>query len=493
MRPYLPALLVLAISAGAWSCSSSGSGEADGAAGHAAAGAGGSLGLAGAVGAAGSGTVATGGSVGTAGTSSATGGSVGTAGMASAGFGNGGGGATAGAGTAGSATGGSGTAGAGTGTAGAGTAGAGTAGAGAGGTGAGGRNGVGGGGASAGGGSSMAGAPATCGNIANTATRPQLNSTDAAKYTILKYFAQSDNWDPTAGLGNASSFTPNFTVAADGSGTHTTVQAAINAANSGTARRYILIKPGSYRGVVSYTGSTPITLYGADSDATKVVIINSASAAAAGGTDKSATFTSKSAGLQLLNLTVSNDFATPATGTNIQAVALYVTGDKTVLQNVRLHGFQDTLFTDLPSETAVTRVYIKSSFIEGDTDFIFGAATLVIDSSSINYLSSRKTGGGGACLAPSTRVAQNYGFLVINSQFTAEAGAIANKVSLGRSWDEGGVTPTPNGQAVVRESTLGAHIRKVDPWAAAATSSRAFSATGNRFSEYCNSGVGSGP
>ena len=489
MRAHLPTLLALSISAGAWSCSSSGSSGADGTAGGAAVGASGSVGVAGAVGTAGSGAVATGGSVGTAGASSAMGGSLGAAGMSAAGSGTGGSGATSVAGAAGSASGGAGTAGAGT--AGAGTAGAGTAGAGTAGAGTGGTNGTAGG--SAGGGTSMGGAPAMCGSIANTATRPQLNSTDAAKYTILKYFAQSDNWDPTAGLASASSFTANFTVAADGSGTHSTVQAAINAAASGTARRYILIKPGTYRGVVSYSGATPITLYGADSDATKVVIVNNASAAAAGGTDKSATFTSKSAGLQLLNLTVSNDFATPATGTNIQAVALYVTGDKTVLQNVRLHGFQDTLFADLASETAVTRVYIKNSFIEGDTDFIFGAATLVIDGSSINYLSSRKTSGGGACLAPSTRVSQNYGMLVINSQFTAQAGAVANKVSLGRSWDEGGITPTPNGQAVVRETALGAHIRKVDPWAAAATSSRAFSATGNRFSEYCNGGVGSGP
>jgi len=43
-------------------------------------------------------------------------------------------------------------------------------------------------------------------------------------------------------------------------------------------------------------------------------------------------------------------------------VALYVTGDKTVLQNVRLHGFQDTLFTDIASEAVASRVYINDSF-----------------------------------------------------------------------------------------------------------------------------------
>jgi pectinesterase len=336
------------------------------------------------------------------------------------------------------------------------------------------------------------GAPAACGAIASTSTRPQLTSAQAASYTIAKYLAQSDNWDPTPGLGSASSFSPSFTVAADGSGTHTTVQAAIDAA-TGSARRYILVKPGTYRGSVSLTSSTPVTIYGADTDATKVVIVDNKSAGSAGGTNASATFTVRANGFQAMNLTISNDFATPSSGSNLQAVALYTTGDKVVLQNVRLHGFQDTLFIDTASETVPSRAYVKNSFIEGDTDFIFGGASLVIDGSTINYLSSRKGTGGGACLAPSTRVANNYGFLVINSAFTSDAGAPANKVSLGRSWDEGGVTPTPNGQAVVRETMLGAHIRKVDPWAAAATSGRAYSATGNRFDEYCNSGPGSGP
>ncbi|HEX7452385.1 MAG TPA: pectinesterase family protein, partial [Polyangiaceae bacterium] len=262
---------------------------------------------------------------------------------------------------------------------------------------------------------------------------------------------------------------------------------------TGSARRYIQVKPGNYRGKVTYTGSTPLTIYSTDKDATRVVIVNSQSAADAGGTPKSATFMSSSPGLQLLNLTVSNDFATPPSGSNIQAVALYVTGDKTVLENVRLHGFQDTLYADTASDTKPSRVYIRSSFIEGDTDFIFGAASLVIDSSELHYLSSRNGSGSGVYLAPSTRVANPYGFLVTASKFTSEANAPSNTISLGRSWDQGGVSPTPNGQAVVRESALGAHISKTAPWAAAATSGRAFSAAGNRFSEYCNSGPGAGP
>ena len=281
-------------------------------------------------------------------------------------------------------------------------------------------------------------------------------------------------------------------MASDGSGTHTTVQAALSAA-SGSARRYILVKPGTYRGTVSYSGSTPITLYAASTDATKVVIVNNKSAGDAGGTAQSATMTIKSAGFQMMNLTVSNDFATPSSGSNIQAVALYTTGDKTILQNVRLHGFQDTFYVDSSSATTVARAYIKNSFIEGDTDYIFGRATAVFDGCTLQYLSSRKGTGSGVYAAPSTSVGNDFGFLFIGCNFTADATAPSNKISLARSWDQSSTTPTPNGQAVVRESTLGGHINRTSPWAAAATSGRAYSATGNRFNEYCNGGPGAAP
>jgi pectinesterase len=51
----------------------------------------------------------------------------------------------------------------------------------------------------------------------------------------------------------------------------------------------------------------------------------------------------------------------------------------------------------------------------------------------------------------------------------------------------------PNGQAVVRESTLGAHVNGTSPWASAATTSRPFSSTAtdvpaNRLWEYTNTG-----
>jgi pectinesterase len=57
----------------------------------------------------------------------------------------------------------------------------------------------------------------------------------------------TDNWTPLA-IGDVASLAATYTVAADGSGTHTTVQAAIDAVpalSASTARVYINVKPGT--------------------------------------------------------------------------------------------------------------------------------------------------------------------------------------------------------------------------------------------------------
>jgi len=332
--------------------------------------------------------------------------------------------------------------------------------------------------------------------VKSTSTRPQLTSEQASSYTVAKYLARTgpfnqlitDNWDPTAGLGSASSFTADATVAADGSGTHTTLQAALNAV-SGSARRYILVKPGTYRGQVSYSGSTPVTVYGASTDATQVVIVNNKPASEGA----SETLSVKSNGFQLMNLSLSNDFPTPMSGSDIQALALLTNGDKIVVQNVRMHGFQDTVQLRAPDATTIARVYVKDTFIEGDVDFIYGNATVVFDGVTVHYLSSRRGTGSGILIAPSTSVDNALGFLFIRSKFTADAAAPNDKAFLGRSWDTSSTKPTPNGQAVIRESTIGAHVDRDTPWTSAATSGRPYSASGNRFYEYCNNGPGAAP
>jgi pectinesterase len=367
----------------------------------------------------------------------------------------------------------------------------------------------------------QAGSGGSAGGVSSTgtATRPQLSAASAADFTPLKYLAQAgtlgqlkvDNWDPTAGLAAASSFTPTYTVASDGSGNYTTVQAAIDAVTAApaAARAYILVKPGTYTEVVCVKASTPITLYGAnDADATKVVITNAnyatkaydtnynpckppSAGATTYGTSASATFAVNAAGFQAKNLTISNTY-----GEGSQAVALLFQGDQEVLDNVRLLGHQDTFYVGTTATTVVARAFVKSSYIEGDVDFIFGRGTLVVTGSTLNYLAVKPE----TSLAPSTAPTNPYGMLIVNSAITAQTGTAAGVGHLGRAWDESVKTPpgyvagtSPNGQAVIRETTVAAFINVASPWAPAATTSRPFNATMNRLYEYANTGPGAAP
>jgi pectinesterase len=376
--------------------------------------------------------------------------------------------------------------------------------------------------------------------------RPQLTDAQATRDTTLQYLAQfgivssglqTDNWDPTAGVGDVTTFVPTYTVASSG-GTPTTVQAAIDAAvaQGGTERVYILISPGTYREVDCVPASAPpITLYSTSSDATQTVIVfdnynGEAKAAGAAanpctpnatattfGTAGSATFTSLASGFQAKNITFSNDVtpATLGTTTGTQAVALMTEADRVILDNVRVLGHQDTLYTETTSLGTVARAYVKGSYIAGDVDFIFGGATLVLDTCQIQFVNDRRATGD--ILSPDTGSLNSNGFLVVDGNFTADANTTPGAVGLGRAWDRSCVdVPTyvsscvasgnyPNGQAVVRQSMLGAHIAAA-PWEAAATTKRGFCDTawaclgedagacpGNRLYEYQNAGPGSAP
>lgn len=376
--------------------------------------------------------------------------------------------------------------------------------------------------------------PPEPGALLGTATRPQLAAAAAAGFDVLPYLARAgnlvtglvrDDWDPTAGVGDVSTFVADYTVASPG-GTFTTVQAAITAAVSagGSARRYIELTPGTYREVVCVpSGSPPLTLFSRDADASRTVIVfdnysgkakeagtpanpcNASLTSTTFGTSGSATFAAFAPEFQAKNLSFVNDAdETTATG-GLQAVALMTQGDRQIFENVRVLGNQDSLSVRTSNVDVVMRGYFKGCFIEGDTDFIFGRATFVLDGCTIRSLTSRTA--GGVALAPSTDSRNPFGILVTRSNFTADATAGVSSTHLGRAWDESQVDVAtyttnvqsgvyPNGQALVRESTLGPHIQSTGPWRAAATTNRAYSSVAgavpaNRFYEFGNVGPGS--
>lgn len=342
--------------------------------------------------------------------------------------------------------------------------------------------------------------------LAQGLPRPQVDEATAGRHRLADYLAMGPSpWQPP---GSVDVATPaDFVVAADGSGTHRSVQAAIDAVPAATpgGRRFVVqIRPGTYREHVCVKGRAPITLRGDPSDASAVVLVEGRynamprpagqptpclpEAAPTFGTAGSASVMVFADDFHAAFLTIANDAMDgvrrgvgypPGAGESggAQAVALMTQGDRIVLDGVRLIGHQDTLYASRAADVAAARVLVRRSLIAGDVDFIFGNATLVIDDSTIHSRGGRRTpGNGGHVLAPSTAAGVTHGFLVQRSRFVGEPGIAPGAHSLGRAWDHGVARgawqagTSPNGQALVRDSVLGRHV---GPWSAS-TSRRPF-------------------
>ena len=282
----------------------------------------------------------------------------------------------------------------------------------------------------------------------------------------------------------AGAATTAVTVAADGTGDVTTVQAAVDKVASGnTSAVTITIKKGTYSGVVSVPSTKPyITFVGATGTASDVVLTASRSNSQGYGTAGSATVTLLAKNTTMKNLTVQNAYDEATNGYS-QAVALNAAADRQVFNNVRLLGNQDTLLTWGATSSTPTRQYFVNSYIEGDVDFIFGNGTSVFSKCTIKSLTRGSSTNNGYITAASTYSGNTYGFLFVGSTFTTNAPA--GTVYLGRPWHPGSASGY-NPQVLYRESTLGAHIHTAQPW----TDMSGFSWKDARFYEYANTGAG---
>lgn len=358
-----------------------------------------------------------------------------------------------------------------------------------------------------------------------TSTRPILSSTEAADFTKTTYL---QGWSPST----ISTSTADYTV---GSDDYSTIQSAVNAAINagGTTRKYIKIPAGTYNEVVYIPSkNVPLTIYGGGSSASDTLISLGLTAVQTGtsyasavgslfssgdpaysiyencaskstiGTSCSTIFWVKASNVQIVNLSIENSIN--ATGTN-QAVALQLQGDENQLENVRLLGHQDTFYAGTKNTTS--RTIVTDSYIEGDIDFVFGSGSVVFDSCTFYAKGDRRT-DEAVVFAPDTPAANDYGFLVLSSTITGDSNWDTSKtVHLARSWDENVASASdyvagtsPNGQLVIRDSTIDGIVNTAAPYTKA-TSGRAYSGNNstsrdlndpdyNRFWEYDNSGDG---
>ncbi|MFF8842287.1 pectinesterase family protein [Streptomyces sp. NPDC015127] len=263
-----------------------------------------------------------------------------------------------------------------------------------------------------------------------------------------------------------------------------TVQAAVNAVpdgNDGTVT--LAVAPGTYREQVRVPATKPhLVLRGTGTDRAQTVIVHN-TPAAYGGSSGSATVLIAASDVTARNLTFVNDFDEAAHELNgEQALAMKTTGDRIVFENAAFKGNQDTLMTDSPKLTTVSRVYIRDAYIEGDVDFLYGRATTVVERSVIRALSRGSATNNGYITAASTWKGNPYGFLITGSRIVSDAPA--NSFHLGRPWHPGG-EPDAIAQVLIRDTELPAAV-KASPW----TDMGGFSWKDARFAEYRNHGPG---
>ncbi|MDX3385009.1 pectinesterase family protein [Streptomyces niveiscabiei] len=257
----------------------------------------------------------------------------------------------------------------------------------------------------------------------------------------------------------------------------------------------IVVHPGTYREVVDVPADkAELTIRGAVRDPRAAVIVYDNAngtpkpdGSGTYGTAGSATFTSAAPGLTVLDLTLANDWlrAEHPEITGTQAVAAYLTGDRTHVENVRLLAHQDTLFADTTALDVFDRHYYRRCHIEGDVDFVFGRARAVFDTCRFHTLQRDVSfTPKGMVFAPSTARANPYGFLAVRGRITSAAEDAAYKIA--RPWVPSYET-TAWPSLVVRDTWIGPGIDAVAPY----TNMRdAYPWQTMRFAEYANSGPG---
>jgi pectinesterase len=260
-----------------------------------------------------------------------------------------------------------------------------------------------------------------------------------------------------------------ITVAQDGSGDYRTVQAALDAVPAHNKNAFtIFIKNGVYREKLHLDSTRDhVTLLGEDEFNSILTYDDHPGKVSPKGdsinTRSSYSFLIIANDFTARHLTFRND----AGFTAGQAVALEVRGDRAVFTECRVVGNQDILFLNNPS----SRQYYRDCYIEGTTDFIFGAATAWFENCHIHSKKSSHV------TAASTPQEHPYGFIFYNCMLTGDT-AIHN-ASLGRPW-------RPYASVTYLHCYIDRHIRP-EGWS---TWNNTDSYTNTRFAEYRSYGPG---
>ncbi len=270
-------------------------------------------------------------------------------------------------------------------------------------------------------------------------------------------------------------------VSFDGSGTHTNIQSAVDAApNNGTNWFTILVKPGVYQGpIVIPKQKSHIRLVAEEMENTVLTWpynVNDRKGIATNQFDPGILV--KSDDFRAENLTIEN-----TSGDHGQALAMIVNGDRAVFNHCRILGWQDTLMLN------DGRKYFTNCYIAGRVDFIYGSATAVFDHCEIH------SKNGGYVTAANTPREKPFGFVFLDCKLTGDyipwvdpktnAPTTSSKPAqafLGRPW-------RANASVAFIRCDMADHIRPAGwhNWGNVTNETTA------RYAEYNNTGPGANP
>ncbi|HEY3762924.1 MAG TPA: pectinesterase family protein [Verrucomicrobiae bacterium] len=265
------------------------------------------------------------------------------------------------------------------------------------------------------------------------------------------------------------------------SSTYTNLQTAIDAAPTNSTKPFrIFVKKGVYQGQFMVPmGKDHVELFGEDLTNTVLTYDHNQNEMNVGAYPRF-----RGAGVIVLgndfhaqNLTFQN-----ASGDHGQAQAFRVEGDRAILNDCRLLGWQDTLLLNNG------RDYFTNCYVAGRVDFIYGTAAVVFQNCEIH---SRN---GGHVTAADTPQNKPFGLVFMDCRLTGDTnpwvgpnGVPANtnsppKADLGRPW-------RPYASVTYLNCWMGDHIKPEgwNNWRNPANEQTA------RFSEYNSSGPGANP
>ena len=263
-----------------------------------------------------------------------------------------------------------------------------------------------------------------------------------------------------------------ITVAKDGSGNYSNVQAALNSIPLNNKKPVtIYIKNGIYKEKILVDSSKDLITIAGEDKFNTILTYDDHTGKVSPKRDTINTRTSWSCKILGNDFTARNiSFRNDAGFTAGQAVAVESDGDRAVFDNCRFIGNQDVLFTNSDK----SRQYYKNCYIEGTTDFIFGSATVWFERC---HIQSKKN---SHVTAASTPKEKEFGYIFNDCVLTGDSSL--HGVSLGRPW-------RPFAQVLYMHCYIGEHI-KPEGWSNW-NNTETYLTT--RYSEYLNYGPSSDP